>query len=112
MFSCLQINCQPFYLCQLLKFDPVDWLIEIYLQTDFARARVLATKWYRSNQCLVLTSVATYSDLETDYCFSLVDLKKKLYGHVLNESLMIKELLLFIIGVKSSIIILREIVIS
>ena len=34
MFSCLQINCQPFYLCQLLKFNPFDWLIEIYLQTE------------------------------------------------------------------------------
>ena len=34
MFSCLQIDCQPFYLRQLLKFHPVDWLIEIYLQTE------------------------------------------------------------------------------
>ena len=34
MFSCLQINCQPFYLHQLLKFHPLDWLIEIYLQTE------------------------------------------------------------------------------
>ena len=34
MLSCLQINCQPFYLCQLLKFHPFDWLIEIYLQTE------------------------------------------------------------------------------
>ena len=34
MFSCLQINCQPFYLHQLLKFHPFDWLIEIYLQTE------------------------------------------------------------------------------
>ena len=34
MFSCLQMNCQPFYLCQLLKFHPFDWLIEIYLQTE------------------------------------------------------------------------------
>ena len=34
MFSCLQINCQPFYLRQLLKFDPFDWMIEIYLQTE------------------------------------------------------------------------------
>ena len=34
MFSCLQINCQPFYLRQLLKFYPFDWLIEIYLQTE------------------------------------------------------------------------------
>ena len=34
MFSCLQINCQPFYLRQLLKFHPFDWLIEIYLQTE------------------------------------------------------------------------------
>ena len=33
MFSCLQINCQPFYLRQLLKFHQFDWLIEIYLQT-------------------------------------------------------------------------------
>ena len=33
MFSCLQINCQPFYLRQLLKFHKFDWLIEIYLQT-------------------------------------------------------------------------------
>ena len=33
MFSCLQINCQPFYLPQLLKFHQFDWLIEIYLQT-------------------------------------------------------------------------------
>ena len=32
MFSCLQINWQPFYLRQLLK--PLDWLIEIYLQTE------------------------------------------------------------------------------
>ena len=34
MFSCLQINCQPFYLCQLLKFHPSDSLIEIYLETE------------------------------------------------------------------------------
>ena len=34
MFSCLQINCQPFYLRQLLRFHPIDWLIEIYLQTE------------------------------------------------------------------------------
>ena len=34
MFSCLQINWQPFYLRQLLKFHPFDWLIEIYLQTE------------------------------------------------------------------------------
>ena len=34
MFSCLQINCQPFYLRQLLKFHQFDWLIEIYLQTE------------------------------------------------------------------------------
>ena len=38
-FACIrnttfQINCQPFYLCQLLKFHPFDWLIEIYLQTE------------------------------------------------------------------------------
>ena len=33
MFSCLQINWQPFYLRQLLKFHPFDWLIGIYLQT-------------------------------------------------------------------------------
>ena len=33
-FSCLQINCQPFYLRQLLKFHPFDWLIKIYLQTE------------------------------------------------------------------------------
>ena len=34
MFSCLQINCQPFYLRQLLKFHPFHWIIEIYLQTE------------------------------------------------------------------------------
>ena len=34
MFYCLQINCQPFYLRQLLKFHPFDWIIEIYLQTE------------------------------------------------------------------------------
>ena len=34
MFSCLQIYCQSFYLCQLLKFHQFDWLIEIYLQTE------------------------------------------------------------------------------
>ena len=34
MFSCLQINCQPFYLCQLLKFHRSDKLIKIYLQTE------------------------------------------------------------------------------
>ena len=34
MFSCLQINCQPFYLRQLLKFHLSDWLIKIYLQTE------------------------------------------------------------------------------
>ena len=34
MFSCLQINCQPFYLRQLLKFHQFDWLIEIHLQTE------------------------------------------------------------------------------
>ena len=34
MFSCLQINCQPFYLLQLLKFHPFDRLIAIYLQIE------------------------------------------------------------------------------
>ena len=34
MFSCLQINWQPFYLRKLLKFHPFDWLIEINLQTE------------------------------------------------------------------------------
>ena len=34
MFSCIQVNCQPFYLRQLLKFHQFDWLIEIYLQTE------------------------------------------------------------------------------
>ena len=34
MFSCLQINWQPFYLGQLLKFHPFDWLMEIYLQSE------------------------------------------------------------------------------
>ena len=34
MFSCLQINCQPFYFLQLLKSHPFDWLIKIYLQTE------------------------------------------------------------------------------
>ena len=34
MFSCLQINLQPFYLRQFLKFHPFDWLIEIYCQTE------------------------------------------------------------------------------
>ena len=34
MFSCLQINYQPFYLHQLLKFHPFDWLIKMYLQTE------------------------------------------------------------------------------
>ena len=34
MFSCLQINWQPCCLRQLLKFNPFDWLIEIYLQTE------------------------------------------------------------------------------
>ena len=34
MFSCLQIKCQPFYLRQLLKFHPFDWMIEINLQTE------------------------------------------------------------------------------
>ena len=34
VFSSLQINWQPFYLRQLLKFHPFDWLIEVYLQTE------------------------------------------------------------------------------
>ena len=34
MFSCLQINWQPFYLRQFLRCHPFDWLIEIYLQTE------------------------------------------------------------------------------
>ena len=34
MFSCLQINCRPFYLRQLLKFHQFDWPIGIYLQTE------------------------------------------------------------------------------
>ena len=34
MISCLQINWQPFYLRQRLKFHPFNWLIEIYLQTE------------------------------------------------------------------------------
>ena len=32
--SCLQIKWEPFYLLQLLKYHPFDWLIEIYLQTE------------------------------------------------------------------------------
>ena len=50
MFSCLEINCQSFYLGQLLKFHPFIWLIEFIFKP---RARVLTTKLYRSNQCLV-----------------------------------------------------------
>ena len=34
MFSCLQINWQSFYLRQLSKLHPFDWLIEIYFQTE------------------------------------------------------------------------------
>ena len=34
MLSCLQINCQPFYLRQLLKFHPFDWLIEMYFPNE------------------------------------------------------------------------------
>ena len=34
MISCLQINCPPFSLHQLLNFRPFEWLIEIYLQTE------------------------------------------------------------------------------
>ena len=34
MFPCLQINWQPFYLRQLLKFHPSDWPIGIYLQIE------------------------------------------------------------------------------
>ena len=34
MFPYLQINWQPFYLRQLLKFHPSDWLIEVYFQTE------------------------------------------------------------------------------
>ena len=34
MSSCLQINCQPFYLRRLLKFHPFDWMIKIYFQTE------------------------------------------------------------------------------
>ena len=34
ILPCLQINWQSFYLRQLLKFHPFDWLIEIYLQTE------------------------------------------------------------------------------
>ena len=34
MFSCLQINCHPFYLRQLLKIHPFDWLIKIYPRTE------------------------------------------------------------------------------
>ena len=37
MFSCLQTYWQPFYLCQLLKLYPLDWLIEIHLQTEGQR---------------------------------------------------------------------------
>ena len=50
MFSCLQNNCQPFHLLQLLKFHPFDWLLKFIFKP---RATVLTTKWYRSNQCLV-----------------------------------------------------------
>ena len=50
MFSCLQINWQPFYLHQLLNFHSFDWLIEFFFKP---RARVLTTKWNRSNHCLV-----------------------------------------------------------
>ena len=50
MFSCLQINCQPFYLSQLLKFRQFDWLIEIYFHTEGQ-----GTHHKRSNQCLVFS---------------------------------------------------------
>ena len=33
-YTIFQINCQPFYLRQLLKFHPFHWLIKIYLQTQ------------------------------------------------------------------------------
>ena len=34
LFSCLQIIWKAFYLRQLLKSDPFDWLIEFYLQSE------------------------------------------------------------------------------
>ena len=34
LFFCLNINCQPFNLRQLLKLHPFDWLIEIHIQTE------------------------------------------------------------------------------
>ena len=34
MFSCLHINCQPFYLHQLLKFHPFDWLIKFIFNRE------------------------------------------------------------------------------
>ena len=66
-FACClvyKINWQSFYLGQLLKFHPFDWLIKISVFKP--RAWVLTTKWYRSNQCLVLTSVRCY-------CFSFMN---------------------------------------
>ena len=42
MFSCLQINCQPFYPHQLLKFNSFDCLIEIYLQTEGTHHRMVS----------------------------------------------------------------------
>ena len=59
MFSCLQVSCQPFYLRQLLKLHPFDWLIEIYLQTEDQGTHHKA-KWYRSNQCLLVSPLLIY----------------------------------------------------
>ena len=47
-----------FFVRQLLKFHPLDWLIEIYLQTEDQGTQ---HKKYRSNQCLVFPSVVSKS---------------------------------------------------
>ena len=55
IFSCLQINWQLFFLCQLLKFHPFDWLIEIYLQTEGQGTHhKMVLLWYQTLEKLCL----------------------------------------------------------
>ena len=53
MFSCLQINWQPFYLLQVLKFHPFDWLIEIYFQKYSPQNEITPTNaWFNFSPLL------------------------------------------------------------
>ena len=73
MFSCLQINCQPFYFRQLLKFNQFDWLIEIYLQTEGhgTHHKMVSLQPMSGFPLCYLKPDASSFDKNTDVCFLL-----------------------------------------